>query len=816
MFARLVRLLPLLVLVSVVPAAAQDERAFLEIYINGVAKGDTLVLLRGDDALVAVEMLTGAGLNGFEGRRETVGGTEFVSLASLNPDLTFAVNEQDLRLSLTVDPRLLGATVHDLQVGAPPGLEHRRAPSGFLNYALTASNTRDYDVFTESAISAAGGLLYNTTSLTPRGAVRGLTSLTFDDRSRLRRWVVGDSFAGGTALGGDALLSGIAVGREFSLAPYFVRYPTLSMSTPISTPSVVEVHVNGRLVRQEQVQPGRLDLRNLPLTTGQNDTRVVVRDPFGATRELSTSYYLTTSVLAPGMHDYQYAVGWRRQAFGTTSWDYTAPALFARHRVGLADWISAGMRVEAERGLVNSGTLVNLRVPFGEIEAAGSVSRAAGQLGAATQASYVYAGRLTSFGGSVRQSTPSYRVIGTTAPDARPLRELSIFGSLPLVHGSSLSVQHTEAFGVVEARQQRTSIVGSTRVHRMADLTASVTRFMGSSRTGTEVSVGMTVSFGGRAVASTSAVHGPDGTRAAVDMQQSLPVGGGFGYQLHSETGERNASSGVLQYQGSYGRYEVRREMAAGGGHTNVSVAGALVGIGGGVYATRPVRNSFALVRVPGVDGVRAYSSHQEIGRTSRGGNLLIPDLLPVLRQRAEHRGHRHPDRLHGPGRARHARPTVSRRSGGALPGSPHPACDGHGRAAHRGRRGAAVVRRDHDPGGGRAHDVAPRQRRRVLLREPARGPARSVRDARGSIVRVHADGAAVHRRGDHAWNVAMHGLPTALTRTAVVCDLHPARGCWSSGRGAVLAVSHVRRVRHVQRVLRRPCRFHRHDRLPM
>jgi len=32
---------------------------------------------------------------------------------------------------------------------------------------------------------------------------------------------------------------------------------------------------------------------------------------------------------------------------------------------------------------------------------------------------------------------------------------------------------------------------------------------------------------------------------------------------------------------------------------------------------------------VPGVDGVRAYSSHQEIGRTNRRGNLLIPDLLP-------------------------------------------------------------------------------------------------------------------------------------------------------------------------------------------
>jgi outer membrane usher protein len=54
---------------------------------------------------------------------------------------------------------------------------------------------------------------------------------------------------------------------------------------------------------------------------------------------------------------------------------------------------------------------------------------------------------------------------------------------------------------------------------------------------------------------------------------------------------------------------------------------GSIVGIGGGLYATRPVQQSFALIRVPGVEGVRAYSSHQEIGKTGRGGDVLVPDL---------------------------------------------------------------------------------------------------------------------------------------------------------------------------------------------
>ena len=67
--------------------------------------------------------------------------------------------------------------------------------------------------------------------------------------------------------------------------------------------------------------------------------------------------------------------------------------------------------------------------------------------------------------------------------------------------------------------------------------------------------------------------------------------------------------------------------MIGGDGISSASVAGALVTIGGGVYASRPVQDSFALVQVPGVEGVRGFASNQEIGRTDRSGNLLVPDL---------------------------------------------------------------------------------------------------------------------------------------------------------------------------------------------
>jgi outer membrane usher protein len=189
-------------------------------------------------------------------------------------------------------------------------------------------------------------------------------------------------------------------------------------------------------------------------------------------------------------------------------------------------------------------------------------------------------------------------------------------------------VQHSRATTVSAPPRVRTALQTSTQVFSIADLIVSAARVGDDRGRGNELSVGLTFRFGRRTTATTSASSDRDGARTAIDVQQSLPTSTGFGYQVRTETGTP-VTSGVLQYQARFGRYEVRREMVGTSQRSTISAAGALVAIGGGVYATRPVRGSFALVRVPGVKEVRGFASNQEVGKTDRGGNLLIPDLLP-------------------------------------------------------------------------------------------------------------------------------------------------------------------------------------------
>jgi outer membrane usher protein len=168
--------------------------------------------------------------------------------------------------------------------------------------------------------------------------------------------------------------------------------------------------------------------------------------------------------------------------------------------------------------------------------------------------------------------------------------------------------------------------LSTVHVARNLELTASVSQLRDERGSGREAYAGVAILFG-RSTASVAHMRDARGDRMSVDAQRSLPVGEGYGYQMHAESGENGAAIGIARYQTQYGRYELRQETLNGQSNTTVSAAGSVVGIGGGLYASRPVQDSFALVRIPGVAGVRTFASHQEVGKTSRKGDLLVPDL---------------------------------------------------------------------------------------------------------------------------------------------------------------------------------------------
>ncbi len=614
--------------------AAQEQRAILQLIVNLIEKGDVLVIVRQGDILARVSDLERAGLQGFPGKRETLRGEDYVSLSSLAPMVTFEMDERALVLRLTAQPALLGSTVLDLRPGRPPGTVYSQDASAFLNYAVNWQDFQRYDIAGEAGISIGGNLLFSSLTRNSDGeVVRGMTNLTVDERQSLRRWVVGDHFANSGSLGGSLFLGGVSVSRDFNLDPYFFRFPSLGLSAATLTPSTVEVYVNGLLVRQERLPPGQFDLRNLPVSTGSGVTRVVIRDAFGRAREITSPFYFTTGVLAPGLQEYSYNVGYRRNSFGPSSWDYDSLAFLGRHRVGLTDDFTAGVRVEEAPGLTSGGPTINARFSFGEIEYSLAASHRQGFTGGATSIGYTYSGRPYSLGGAVRLLSPHYATLSLKAADERPWLEASAFVSLPVGSLTSLSLQHTLTNTQGKGLSQRLSLSSSVRLMDQLNLFVVGGRSYQRQANVNDVFVGLSYFLGKTTATVSHQQRGEVGTNST-ELQQSLPVGTGFGYRFEGaktkgQGQEERLLRGLLQYQGPYGRYEASYSWANNQDTTIISTAGGLAAIGGGVYLTRPVQDSFALIRVPEVEGVRGYFNNQEVGQTDSRGNLLMPNLLP-------------------------------------------------------------------------------------------------------------------------------------------------------------------------------------------
>lgn len=614
----------------------EQQRALLDLVVNEVSRGQVVAIVRGTDVLLPVAVLEQASLGGFGGRRETIDTQAWVSLASLAPGITYKLDDRALTLRITASASFLSATTRlDLRDVDRPAFERRRDTSAFLNYAFNWRQAAGAGATGEAGLSVRGAFASSTFSWSEaRGAVRGLSSITFDQLGRRRRVVVGDTFLADSQLGGSLFVGGVRVASEYSIDPYFLRYPTLGLSGVATLPSSLDVYVNDRLVRSEQLTPGRFEVANLAVPVGSNQTRLVLRDAFGREQQVSRSFYLASTVLARGLHDYEYAVGAARGAMATSSWDYGALSMFARHRYGFSDVLTAGVRVEGRNNLLSGGPSLNARLPVGELEVAAAASRTGGRGGTAASLAYTYTGRVVSGGLTYRGFGNAYATLSSEPIQNAVRREANAFAGLQLAGYGSLTLQH----GRTENRQGdtslRTSLFGTARLARYGNVFFSVARSVIASRTLHEFSVGLSVVLGPRTSASVSLLDSANGTTAGIEAQRSLPIGTGYGYRLRAASGPGEGSGGRFLYQTSFGRYEVERETLGGSGTSAFSLSGGLATLGGRVLPTRPVDQGFALVRVPGVEGVRTYLSNQEIGRTDRHGDLLVPNLLPYYANR--------------------------------------------------------------------------------------------------------------------------------------------------------------------------------------
>jgi outer membrane usher protein len=269
---------------------------------------------------------------------------------------------------------------------------------------------------------------------------------------------------------------------------------------------------------------------------------------------------------------------------------------------------------------------------LGEVEGALAASHGRRGTGLAWSTSYVYVGRVFSAGAAWRTADAEYATLSDLSAPLRARLAVDAGATVSTRLGSRASATTTwqrQRYHGMEPTRNTVSLTTTYRVAARSELYTTLSRGHVGGAVNASLYVGLTTGVGRRGTIGASVEHTSGGTVAAADAQQSLPVAEGYGYRVRAAGGEAGSIEADLQYQSRFGRYEVRQSSLDGRSATALWASGAVVAIGGRAFATRPVEQSFALVRVPGVPRVRTFVSNQEVGRTDRRGDLLVPNLLP-------------------------------------------------------------------------------------------------------------------------------------------------------------------------------------------
>ena len=635
-------------LVDELETDASSLDLYLDVTLNGASKGLVHFYYRDEQLLASPTILQQLGFI------VPSDSSEPIPLNRL-PDLQIDYNARQQAVTLIAPLSMLNldATVLNTLTNKRP--KPSASPGMLLNYNLYGSQSKNsaknFSAYTELRAFNDSGVLSSTALATAnhsksseryssdwdRKIVRLDTSWSRSYPDKLITVRAGDILTGALSWTRSTRLGGLQIGTNFDLQPYRSTTPLPSFFGSATLPSAVELYVNGLKQYSGDVPAGPFELNTAPSFSGAGNAQLIVTDALGQRTTLNFSLYDAHRLLQPGLSDWSFELGTVRENYGIRSFDYGGAIVASgTWRRGITDRFSAETHAEVTDGLSNvgvGGTWLLGRAG-GILFASLASSKTHDEMGMQYSTNYSWSNSRFNIGLSATGSHGTYRDVGTQ------------YGSALARHSEQLSTGYsTENLGrfgfsynqVTQAEEETTrfaSAYWSKSFGRRLNMSANYNHDLHDSANNS-VFLSASLSLNNSISLNSSVQRTDNSTFLATDVSRSAPSVGGIGWRaqarrsLDDATSSDNNTSGAveLNYLGRYGRAQASISSNNGQYSSYASATGALVKMGGGVFAARQINSGFAVVSTDGVANVPVLLQNSLIGSTNRRGLLLISPL---------------------------------------------------------------------------------------------------------------------------------------------------------------------------------------------
>jgi outer membrane usher protein len=639
--------------------APTDRDLYLTVSVNGALTNYVAAFHQAPDGALSIdaEQLRNVGI---APAKKAIGADGQVRIDRL-PSVHYVYDELKQTIDFTAAdaeraPKIIDATAPRGGAAKKPRLQAQSSYGALLNYNLIAAtdNSETDGQFAFSGLSGAfearmfspAGVLDNTfIASTSDDAYYGSTRLEstwrYSDQASMMTYSAGDIITGGLSWTRPTRLGGLQWQRSFALRSDLVTFPVPELSGSAAVPSTVDVYLNDAKRFSSSVAAGPFDITNLPIVDGNGNARVVVTDAQGQQVTTESSFIASNQLLAPGLHDFSTELGFARKNYGVDSNDYDSrPYGSATLRSGVTRWLTMEGHAEGGANLFNGGVgavFASRLVGVISMSAAGSDSSGGlgHQLGfslekemwgvhlaARTQRSFGNYQDIASVTANKTRSDNSLFTLSSAPPKA--LDQVSL--SFPLAFDKSnlnFSFTHSET---AEGESQRIIGVSYSRpVFNGSTLSVSAITDLSDHSLGVYASLFVPIGPTMTSMTSVSSQDGDNSATQTVSRTQGQKIGD-YGWSVGRKQSDDSVNSASASYRTSTDEITARVDQRGSLARANVTVDGALVAAGGGVFASNRINDAFAIVDA-GAPGVEVQYENRPVGLTGSNGKLLLPRL---------------------------------------------------------------------------------------------------------------------------------------------------------------------------------------------
>jgi outer membrane usher protein len=255
----------------------------------------------------------------------------------------------------------------------------------------------------------------------------------------------------------------------------------------------------------------------------------------------------------------------------------------------------------------------------------GTVALSGGtQSGSLLSVLYSYTGSMLAINARAAWTSPGFRQLGSD-PNNLPGQLASVQAAMPLGAGTVIA-NYLQRQNQNEAPLRILNLSYSQRVN--AYVFANVAVLTTNAQVGPTVQAGITVMLDRTHYSNASVNHSAQGDTVYADFAQAADSAEGTGYRLAAAQGSGSATqSADFTSNHASGSWGAQAQQQAGATSTRLWATGGAATLGNGVYWTRGIDQSFAIVQVGHAADVPVYLESQLVTRTRADGTALVNNL---------------------------------------------------------------------------------------------------------------------------------------------------------------------------------------------